>query len=112
MVNGDPPVSHNGSYLRVGHEVDEGVRQRVDEIAGDHADLAMMVACDVARQSVDEDAELGRLEGGHLLGEQVPEPFRTTTSCSDIEANTAACFTRSCCTVGISWPDNRANSPG
>src|SRR5215210_4644049 len=72
--NPDPPSSIRGPRRRggrsLGPEVDEGVGQGVDQIAGDHADLAILVAGDVAGQAVDVDAELSGLEGRELLTDQ------------------------------------------
>ena len=50
--------------------MDKRIGQGVDQVAGDQADLAVLVAGDVAGESVDEDPELGRLERGELLGQQ------------------------------------------
>ena len=50
--------------------MDEGVGQGVDDVAGDHADLAVLVAGDVAGQAVDVDAELRGLERRELLADQ------------------------------------------
>ena len=58
------PHQRHSLQLGIGHRMDEGVGEGVDDVAGDQADFAVLVAGDVAGQSVDEDAELGRLEGG------------------------------------------------
>ena len=44
--------------------------KRIDDVAGDQAGFAVLVAGDVAGRPVDEHAELGRLERGQLLREQ------------------------------------------
>ena len=72
MLIVDSARTHVGARDRIGigHRMDEGVGEGVDDVAGDQADLAVLVAGDVAGESVDEDAELGGLEGGELLAEQ------------------------------------------
>ena len=73
--------------------MDEGVGQGIDDVAGDHPDFAVLVACDVAGQAVDEDAQPGGLEGRELLGQDRGDdagqdvagarrwPFRGSPSC-------------------------------
>ena len=53
--------------VRIGHRVHIRIRERIDNVAGNQARLAVLIASDVAGDSVNEHTELSRLEGGQLL---------------------------------------------
>src|SRR6266536_5016423 len=50
-------------------QVVEGIGQGIDDIASDQANLAVLVAGDVAGEAVGVDAEHGGVEGGQALAD-------------------------------------------
>jgi len=65
------PESISASFVRRigrgGREVNEGVRKCINDVAGDHTDFTIVIASNVASQSMHEDSHLRRFEAVYSL---------------------------------------------